>query len=172
VRRIHLIHSVILSIGGIPLIYLGDEIGMLNDYSYRNDPAKAGDSRWVHRPFADWARSARRETPGTIEYQVNSGLRRLIAARRETPAFADSQMAVVDAGNPHVFGYLRQHAGARILILANFSEGEQRVAANTVRNHGLSYAFRDLVSGQALALRGDLTLAPYQFLWLEAIETT
>lgn len=168
VRRIHLVHSVILSIGGIPLIYLGDEIGMLNDYSYRKDPAKAGDSRWVHRPFADWARSARRERPGTIEHQVYSGLRRLIAARRETPAFADGQMAVVDAGNPHVFVYLRQHAGARLLVLANFSEGEQTVAANTVRNHGLSYAFRDLVSGQAIALRDDLTLAPYQFVWLEA----
>ena len=58
VQRILLIHSVILSIGGIPLIYLGDETAMLNDYSYANDPAKAGDSRWVHRPFADWQRDA------------------------------------------------------------------------------------------------------------------
>jgi len=170
VRRIHLIHSVILSIGGIPLIYLGDEIGMLNDYGYRNDGAKAGDSRWVHRPYADWARIAARETPGTVEHQVYSALRHLIAVRQGTPAFAGGQMAVVDAGNPHVFGYLRQHAGARILILANFSERDQPVAANTVRNHGLSYTFRDLVSGQTIALRADLILAPYQFLWLEASE--
>ena len=49
-RRILLIHGVILTIGGIPLIYLGDEIGTLNQYSYKNDPAKADDSRWVHRP--------------------------------------------------------------------------------------------------------------------------
>ncbi len=60
VQRILLIHSVILSIGGIPLLYLGDETAMLNDYSYANDPAKAGDSRWVHRPFADWQRSEQR----------------------------------------------------------------------------------------------------------------
>ena len=58
IRRILLIHSIILSIGGIPLIYLGDEIGTLNDYRYRQDPAKAADSRWVHRPFADWERAA------------------------------------------------------------------------------------------------------------------
>ena len=54
IRRILLIHTVILSIGGIPLIYLGDEVGALNEYAYRNDPAKAHDSRWVHRPATDW----------------------------------------------------------------------------------------------------------------------
>jgi glycosidase len=54
IRRILLIHGVILTVGGIPLIYLGDEIGTLNDYTYRDDPAHASDSRWVHRPRADW----------------------------------------------------------------------------------------------------------------------
>jgi amylosucrase len=53
IRRILVMHSVILSIGGIPLIYLGDEVGTLNDYGYRTDPARAEDSRWVHRPAAD-----------------------------------------------------------------------------------------------------------------------
>ena len=67
IRRILLIHGVILTIGGIPLIYLNDEIGTLNDYAYRDDPAKAHDSRWVHRPFADPARYARRNDPATIE---------------------------------------------------------------------------------------------------------
>jgi len=47
---------VILLAGGIPLIYLGDEIGMLNEYSYRDDPAHQQDSRWVHRPKANWER--------------------------------------------------------------------------------------------------------------------
>ena len=50
IGRILLIHSVVLSMGGIPLIYLGDELGALNDYDYARDPHKAGDTRWVHRP--------------------------------------------------------------------------------------------------------------------------
>ncbi|MEJ5226200.1 MAG: alpha-amylase family protein, partial [Anaerolineales bacterium] len=54
IRRILLIHGIILTVGGIPLLYLGDEIGTLNDYAYRDDPHKATDSRWVHRPRADW----------------------------------------------------------------------------------------------------------------------
>jgi len=45
IQRILLIHSIILSMGGIPLFYLGDEIGTLNDYKYRSDPVKRSESR-------------------------------------------------------------------------------------------------------------------------------
>jgi amylosucrase len=169
VRRIVLIHSVILSIGGIPLIYLGDEIGTLNDYGYRDDPAKAGDSRWVHRPHTDWHKLAQRDAPETLEARVYGGLRQLIAVRQSTAAFAGNDTAVVDTGNPHVFGYVRQNAGARILILANLSEHAQDVAANTVRNHGLSYDFRDLVTGDRITLNEGLALGPYRFAWLAAM---
>jgi len=169
IRRILLIHGVILSIGGIPLIYLGDEVGTINDYTYREDPAKFGDSRWVHRPFADWAKIDRRNVPHALEAQVYGGLRRLIAVRKETAAFAEGEMSVVDADNPHVFGYVRKNDRGRLLALANFSEQQQRVAANTVRNHGLSYSFRDLVIGDIIALGEDLTLGSYQFVWLTAM---
>ena len=169
VRRILLIHSVIFSIGGIPLIYLGDEVGTINDYTYREDPAKFGDSRWVHRPFVNWEKIDRRNEPHVLEAEVYGGLQRLIAVRKETEAFAGGEMSVVDADNPHVFGYVRQNDSGRILALANFSEREQRVAANTVRNHGLSYSFRDLVSGDIIALGEDLTLGSYQSVWLTAV---
>jgi amylosucrase len=168
IRRILLVHSVIVSIGGIPLIYLGDEVGMLNDYSYRNDPTKAGDSRWVHRPYADWAKIAQRHEPDTMQARVYGGLLHLIAVRKGTSAFAGDDMSVVDAGNPHIFAYLRQNAGARILILANFSDRKQQIAANTVRNHGLSYNFQDLVRDETIELGADLVLEPYQFVWLAA----
>ncbi len=169
IRRILLIHSVILSIGGIPLIYLGDEVGTLNDYSCREDPAKSSDSRWVHRPFADWEKVDRRNVPHTLEAEIYGGLQRLIVVRKGTATFAGGEMSVVDTNNPHVFGYVRKNDHGRILALANFSEREQRVAANAVRNHGLSYSFRDLVSGDIIALGEDLTLGPYQFVWLTAI---
>jgi len=169
IRRILLIHGIILSIGGIPLIYLGDEVGTLNDYSYRDDPAKSGDSRWVHRPFANWEKIDRRNVPHALEAEVYGGLQRLIAVRKEFEAFAGGDMSVVDADNPHVFGYVRQNDRGRILALANLSEREQRVAANTVRNHGLSYSFRDLISGDKITLGDDLALGSYQFVWLMAV---
>jgi amylosucrase len=168
IRRILLIHSVILSIGGIPLIYLGDETGTVNDYRYRSDPAKAADSRWVHRPFTDWMRAERRREPGTAEHRIYSALRRLVDLRKETAALADGNMQVIDTANGHVFGYVRQGGDGRVLVLCNFSEREQQIAANTVRANGLSYAFRDLVSGDRVELGQELTLAPYQHLWLVA----
>ncbi len=167
IRRILLIHSVILSIGGIPLIYLGDEVGTLNDYRYRADPAKAADSRWVHRPFTDWAHVEQRHAAGTVEHRIYAVLQQLIALRKATPALADGAMQVIDAGNGHVFAYVRQGAG-RVLVLCNFSEQSQRIAANTVRANGLSYDFCDLVTGEDATLHEELVLGPYQFMWLVA----
>ncbi len=166
IRRILLIHGVILSIGGVPLIYLGDEIGVLNDYGYRDDPDKADDSRWVHRPEAYEEKLARRREEGTLEHRIYAQLRRLIEVRKETPAFAVGETAFVDLQNPHVFGYVRRCAGSRVLILANFIESEQTVAANELRVYGLGYTFRDLITGEEITSDRDLLLEPYRFVWL------
>ena len=168
IRRILLLYSVILTIGGIPLLYLGDEIGTTNDYAYWNDPAKAGDSRWVHRPFHDWQRAERRTDVTTVEGRIFGELCWLIQARKAQPAFAGVATDVVDVGNAHVFGYVRRHEGGHVLVLANFAEQEQVIAANHLRLYGLSYDFDDLVANQAIRLNGGLTLAPYQFVWLQA----
>ena len=166
-RRILLIHSVILSIGGIPLLYLGDEIATLNDYSYRTRPDKADDSRWVHRPAADPERYARRHDGSTVEGQLYTRLHHLVELRRQQPAFALGETEIVSTGNPHVLGYVRHNEGQRILVLANFSEGEQLIAANELRLHGLAYRFTDLVTGSQPAADEDLALAPLQFVWLK-----
>ncbi len=172
IRRILLIHSIILAIGGIPLIYLGDEIGMLNDYGYRTDPSKAADSRWVHRPYTDWGKMANRDLPDTLEGRVFGALQHLIALRKQMEAFAGAEMSVIDVDNPHVFGFVRHHAGERVLVLANFSEAEQPVSANIIRTHGLAYDFVDLASGQAISLGNELRLEPCAFVWLAASSLT
>ena len=173
IRRICLLHAAVLSIGGVPLLYLGDEIGMLNDYSYVNDPAKAGDSRWVHRPQTDWAKMDCRNDSNTIEGRIFQSLQHLIGLRKATPAFAGNQMDVINLNNEHIFAYVRAAPGAtnsqRVLVLANFSEHTQPIAANELRLYGLNYQFRELIAGTELEL-GDapLVLEPYQVLWLEA----
>jgi amylosucrase len=173
IRRICLLHAIILSIGGIPLIYLGDEVGQRNDYGYRADPSHAGDSRWVHRPQMDWRQAARRQQPATVEGRIYSRLQHLIALRKATPAFAGNQMEVINVGNDHLFTYVRANpesgASQRILVIANFSENSQPIRANDIRLYGLSYHFQDLVSGNRLELSGEsIHLEPYQVLWLVA----
>jgi amylosucrase len=167
IRRILLVHAVILSIGGIPLLYLGDEVGWLNDYSYRSDPAKADDSRWVHRPRIAWDQMERRRDPETIEGRIFARLRRLIELRKATPGLSGSQMEVINVGTDHVFGFVRSRGGQRILVLANFTEYGQVVNANELRLYGLGYQFRDLIADRQVRLESDeFYLEPYQTAWL------
>lgn len=166
IQRILLIHNVILSIGGIPLIYLGDEVGTLNDVTFRQDPAKADDSRWVHRPAADQLRYAQREDAETIPGKIFTGLKHLLRLRKSTPVIGRDSPEFVNTGNPHVFGYLRPGGDEKILFLNNFSDQAQTISKNVMRLHGLVYPLVDLVSEVVFEDETDLILAPCQFLWL------
>jgi amylosucrase len=165
IRRILLLHSIILSIGGIPLIFLGDELGLLNDYSYLENPARTADSRWVHRPVRDWDRALRRVDPESIEGRIYGELLHLVGIRRQTVAFALNDTEIIDTGNGHVLGYLRRYQGEQVLVLATFSEHEQAVPGEVVRRYGTS--FHDLVR-RVNVPTDELRLSPYGFLWLRA----
>ena len=162
VARILLLHSVILSSGGLPLFYLGDEVGTLNDFGYQSDPNKQDDSRWVHRPPRDAARYAQRTDLSTSAGQIYQGLRHLIELRKNTDALSGAHLTIFDCKNPHVLGYLRNDA---VLILANFSEADQTVLAHVLS--AMPAQARDLISGEHYALDADLCLKPYQVLWLQ-----
>ena len=167
IRRILLIHGVILTVGGIPLIYLGDEVGTLNDYSYRSDPAKSQDSRWVHRPQMDWEKAARRQDPNSIEGQIFGGLQKLIDLRKSQAAFAGGEMHVIRTDSPQILGFVRSHGTDRILVFANFSEGTQSIPVNLLRLYGLGYHSTDLLTQQPVH-QHDIQLEPFQLLCLKS----
>jgi amylosucrase len=169
IRRMLLLYAVTLSIGGIPLLYLGEEWGMLNDYDFVNDPAKAGDTRWIHRPKMRWEFLEELHDDGSIRNRIFTSAQRMIQLRKELPALADLQMELVATANPHVLGYLRMHAGNRLLVLANFSDEPQTVAGNRLRTAGLGRFFQDRISNATLATSTDVCLEPYGFLWLERV---
>ena len=83
IRRILLAHGLIITLGGIPLIYLGDEIAQPNDYGFRLRPETAADNRWVHRPAFDWEGSA--SAQADRESSAGSGLARNQAPARRAP---------------------------------------------------------------------------------------
>ena len=165
VARMLLLYSVALSSGGIPLLYLGDEVGALNDHGYLSNPDQAMDSRWVHRPAFDPERYALRHNRDTIAGQIYAGLLHMITVRKAQPVFAGGHLQGFRAGSRSVLGYTRGAIGAHVLVLANFSETVQRVPA-TVMSAQPELA-RDLIGGQLHRLREGLTLAPYQVLWLD-----
>ena len=162
VQRIALLHSVILSSGGLPLFYLGDEVGTLNDFSYLQDPNKRDDSRWVHRPARDAERYGQRYDLATSAGQTYHSLQRMIQVRQQHAAFAGAHLSIFDCHNPHVLGYLRNNA---VLVLANFTEAEQGISSVTLS--GMPASARDLITEQDYDLRADLILKPYQVLWLD-----
>jgi glycosidase len=163
-RRILLIHGVILTAGGIPLIYLGDEIGTLNDYTYRDDPAHERDSRWVHRPRADWEKYARRNDSNSIEGRVYQGLQKLIALRKEHDAFSGGDLEIIPTENPHVLGFTRAHAGRRAVLFANFSERPQNIPARVIAQYSVQ-SKKQLHGFSRFSPQGDLTIEPLD-LWV------
>lgn len=166
-RRIVLLYGVALAIGGIPLLYLGDELGMLNDYRYDQDPARADDSRWVHRPRFREDAAERRQQTGTVEHTLFGALRKMIEIRKSQPAMAGGEMEVVHTGNGGVFSFVRRHDGGTLLVLANFTEREQRVPSNEIRVYGQGYRFSELIGGADLLLDQQSTvLSPYALQWL------
>jgi amylosucrase/maltose alpha-D-glucosyltransferase/alpha-amylase len=166
IRRVLLLKGLLMSMSGIPLLYLGDEIGMLNDYGYEGDPRKAGDSRWLHRAPFDWARAEERDDPETVPGRIFHGILRLIRLRTQAPAFQRSGTEIADTGNDHVFGFLRTAGGHTAFVLANFSEEPQAVEARRLRRQGLRKSVLDLYTGRTLTAAHELTLEPYQFMVL------
>jgi amylosucrase len=167
IKRLLLIHGIIMTVGGIPLLYLGDEVGTLNDYDYRLDPVKAGDSRWVHRPIINWEKIDRRKQPATIEAQIYEGLQRLIHLRKSHDVFSSGELEVMETGNDHLLGYVRHYGPQRVMILANFSEDEQILPANILRLYGLSYSGIDLFTNEHKPV-GDIRLDSYAFVAIES----
>lgn len=163
IRRILLIHGVILTVGGIPLIYLGDEVGTLNDYTYRDDPAHERDSRWVHRPRADWKKYAKRNDQKTIEGRVFHGLQMLIELRKQHEAFAGGELEVIQTENEHLLGFVRTHAGKRAVILANFSEASQPIPARILEQYS-THSKKQLHGRSKVLRQGDATIEALDFL--------
>ena len=120
-RRLAALFTVMFTAVGIPLIYLGDELGQLNDMDYLSDPLRAGDNRWAHRPRFDWA-----ELEGALEgsgpaARILSHVIRLSARRAASPAFRSATPVVLDAGNDSVISYRRDAGGRRVVVAVNFS---------------------------------------------------
>jgi amylosucrase len=138
----------------LPVLYMGDELGQTNDYSYRQRPDRAMDSRWLQRPVLDEQRFAERHDPGTPAGRVYASLRALVATRQRLPALAaDAPRALLPAA-PAVLALQR---GPAFLALYNFSGEPQRFA--------LDGYWKDCLAPTWYA--GELTLAPWAMHWLE-----
>ncbi|XLS28998.1 alpha-amylase family protein [Flavobacteriaceae bacterium M23B6Z8] len=172
INKINLLHAIVLSYGGIPMIYSGDEIGTLNDYSFLDNANKKEDSRWLNRPSMNWEVVAEIEKSEDPAAQIFNHLKELIRIRKTLPVFADANNCTLEATpNGHIFAYMRwsmQHGN--ILVLCNFNHTLELVDAWWL--HKVSFNISDgvtnLITGNKVGLKGAyLVLEPYECMWLK-----
>jgi amylosucrase len=167
IRRLVLLYAVVFAFGGIPLIYMGDELAMRNDHSYLEDPALADDNRWLHRPRMDWSAAARRHDPATLEGRVFGWMKRLVEARQDLLALrAGGELEILGVDNGAVFAWRRRHPRSGTFVgLANFAEHPQSVNAAAVGHFG--WLETALSSDGPLEVReGRAHLPALGFVWL------
>ncbi len=166
-HRILMGHALIASFGGVPLIYMGDEIGLLNDHSYASNPDLAADARWMHRPRMDWTNAARRENPASIEARLFSGLRHILARRRAAPHLhAANPTEVLDLRLDGLFAFARRSPTGPLICLFNFTDRWLLLDPAPLRATGVT-EWHDQLSDAAVDLtHGHLALPPQGRIWL------
>jgi amylosucrase len=170
IKKIKMMHSIILSYGGIPMIYAGDEIATLNDYSYKKDNNKKDDSRWVNRPNQDWEVIKKLNNKTTPQSEIFYAVKQLIAIRKKTPAFADHNNTILhEHSNPHLLIYERLFNNQRILVLCNFDLKNHSILKNWLAeiDFEIDSKSTNLITNTPIALQNNaLSIAPYEAYWI------
>ena len=138
-----MLHACMLTLRGIPVFYSGDELGMLNDYGYHDDPGRWADSRNIHRGKMDWEKAEERKDLSTPTGKIFHELRELVMIRRFNEVFhSDAHVYPIDMGDNRVLGIAREYKGKRMLGLFNFSPDEVWINDWTGWNMLKPYGFR------------------------------
>jgi maltose alpha-D-glucosyltransferase/alpha-amylase len=154
---VELMNGLLFSLAGTPVVYYGDEIGMGDDPTLPDRDGIRTRMRWT-------SVEAQRRDTGSLWHWMQ----RLIQLRKRTVAFSRGALEVVDARNPRVLAFLREHGEECVLVVANLSAARQEAALDLARFHG---AIPRPLLGQTLLPRVDgtpyrLTLDPHAFAWL------
>lgn len=156
-----MLHAYMLTQSGIPMLYSGDELGQVNDYSYKDDAEKASDSRYLHRGAFQWTLADKRKDLSTVQGQLFQMLNRLEQIRRQENVFSqEAEVYTYDVHNDSILGILREYKGERFIALFNFSEREQTA---WMQEEGI---FRNLVNGEIVEVK-DPVLKGYEFVWMK-----
>lgn len=171
VGRILLAHAVALGWGGVPVLWMGDELAVGNDGEWAGEAGHDADNRWVHRPLMDWERAELRHLSGTVEQRVWSGIRHLAAVRSRLPQLhASIPTDVLPVVDPGVLAVARRHPLGPLVELYNFTESPRSYPAGVIEEHSGLRVGSGTDALTASEVRPDddgrVRVAPYEALWV------
>jgi amylosucrase len=166
--RVLLGHALAFGWGGIPVIWSGDELAMVNDPHWADEPGHEGDNRWAHRPRVTRADLDQRLNPSTAAGQLFAGLRALVRARARVPHLdASVRSEIAPLADPAILPVLRRHPLGALLGLYNVTDSWRPFPLWRVDDLGIADAW-DAISDTAVKRSedGNVWLAPYQAMWI------
>jgi amylosucrase len=172
IQKIILMQAQSIFIGGLPVLFYGDELGYTNDYSYLNDKDKDYDNRWMHRPMIDWEKNEKEKIEGTTEHKIFTLTKKLLSIRKALSVISDKKnLTWLNTNNNKIAGYLRAWENDRVYCIFNFSEIDTNISWYSFKQNGLKPTkLYDHWSEIMINVGYDhqyLTLKPYQFYLLE-----
>ncbi len=173
IQRISLMQAHSFLLGGVPMIFYGDEVGYTNDYNYLNDPGKSYDNRWMHRPIIDWAKNDKINSGGTIENRIFSATQKLLTIRAGNSVFSDlKNLTWLNTHNIHIAGYVRTLEEKQLFCLFNFSNKAASMPWYAIKESGIkASSLHELWTDKRLSIGSDqkvIVLSPYEFMILES----
>jgi amylosucrase len=163
IRRYVLAHCLVLGFGGLPLIYMGDELGLRNYYDFVEEPDHADDNRWIHRPPMPWDLADRRHIDGSVEHRIWHRLRHVITVRSSLPSLdASVESEILDPVNPAVLVFLRRFSSQTMVGVYNMTTESQKLPRWVVPLGNWAW---DALTDETPLTDGPLTLDGYQVRW-------
>lgn len=140
-----MLHGYLLAQSGIPVLYSGDEIGQTNDYTYKNDPDKCADSRYLHRGNFPWDKV---ENKDPVAMKIFDALRHMEDIRASHDVFScNANVYTIETGCASVLGIVREYAGYELRAFFNFSNMDQLIWTMPEDQADI---YTDLISGKTL----------------------
>lgn len=153
-----MLHGYLLAQSGIPVLYSGDEIGQTNDYTYKNDPDKCADSRYLHRGNFPWDKVEKKDP---VAMRIFDALRHMEEIRASHDVFScNANVYTIETGCASVLGIVREYAGHELRAFFNFSNMDQLIWTMPEEQADI---YTDLISGKTL--RGLGAVMPRYGCW-------
>lgn len=162
IRMDLMLHAYMFMQSGIPVLYSGDEVAQVNDYSYKENPYKAEDSRYIHRGAMNWELAKNISDPATTEGKMFQGLNKLEQIRKTEKAFVSfADTWTIETWDAGVLCIGRYYDGDKIIGLFNFSEHDKTAWINETDGN-----YRDLISGREIQPVG-VNIPAYGYYYLK-----